>query len=87
MKCFMGIRRIIQLMVETRTRPAQEVPKLVKNAVVALVRKGILEASKASSALTAGKRRGASWRKRKEARHERSGLAGGARMDRNEHAA
>jgi hypothetical protein len=44
--------------VDTTTSPAREVPKLVKNAVVSLVRKGILEASKDSYALTArGKER------------------------------
>jgi hypothetical protein len=58
MKRFVGIRRIIQHVVDTATRPAREVPKLVKNAGVSLVRKGILEASKDSSALIArGKER------------------------------
>jgi hypothetical protein len=58
MKRFVGIRRIIQHEADTTMRPAREVPKHVKNGVASLVRKGILEASKDSYALTArGKER------------------------------
>jgi hypothetical protein len=58
MKRFVGIRRIIQYVVDTTARPAREALKLAKNAVVSLVCKGILEASKDSDGLTArGKKR------------------------------
>jgi hypothetical protein len=87
MKRFVGLRRIIQHVVDTTTLPAREVPKLVRNAVVSPIRKRIPEASKDSDALTTRGKEKCKMGQEKRCHREWAASAGGPWMDRNGHAA